>query len=99
LENGQHFRKPCFGCSEFPVQQLTLVEAFDLDAVSSEIVSMGDVDLGYMLYKMHFQDSGVPINGNWDAPKFSDRAKAVYYRPHMINGVIQVSDYTEGLRC
>ena len=32
-------------------------------------------------------------------PKFSDRAKTLYYRPHMIEGVIDVQKYREGLRC
>lgn len=99
LENGQHFRTPCLGCSEFPMSSLRLVDSFDMAQVSEEILAMGDVDLGYMLYKMRFSDGGIPINGNWDEPKFSDRAEAVFYRPHMIGGVIDVKKYAEGIVC
>ena len=99
LDNGQHFRTPCLGCSEIPVKRLRLVEDFDLEEISKEIKAMGDIDLGYMLYHMRFHDSGCPINGDWDNPKFSDRADAVYYRPHMTNGVIDVARYAEELKC
>ena len=99
LENGQYFRTPCFGCSEFPVRHIALVESFDLSQISPEILAMGDVDLGFMLYRMRFADGGEPINGDWENPKFSDRAEAVYYRPHMIGGVIDVAKYAEELRC
>ena len=99
LENGQSFRTPCFGCSEFPVRHIELVESFDLGQISPEILAMGDVDLGFMLYRMRFADGGEPINGDWENPKFSDRAEAVYYRPHMIGGVIDVAKYAEELRC
>ena len=37
-----------------------------------------------MSYEVHFEDRGKPINGDWENPKFSDRAKTLYYRPHMI---------------
>ena len=99
LENGQHFRHPCLGCSEFPVNKVYLVDSFDFSEISSEILDMGDVDLGYMLYHMNFMDGGKPVNNDWDNPKFSDKAEAVYYRPHMIGGVINVADYSEGLKC
>lgn len=99
LENGQCFRQPCFGCSEFPVKKIQLVEKLPLDEINPEILGMGDVDLGYMCYKMEFADGGKPVNGDWDAPKFSDRANAVYYRPHMIGGRIDVAKYREGLKC
>ena len=99
LEHGQHFRTPCLGCSEFPVRNIWLVEEFDLNLISSSILELGDVDLGFMSYRVQFQDGGVPVNGNWDNPKFSDRASTLYYRPHMINGVIDVAKYREGLKC
>jgi len=99
LRNGQHFRPPCFGCSEFPITRLTLVETLDLPPVSAEIQKMGDVDLGYMLYRMCFADGGEPLNGDWDDPKFSDEAKAEYYRPHMIGGVIDVQKYRGAVKC
>lgn len=99
LEKGQHFRTPCLGCSEFPVKRITMVDSFDRREISPEILRMGNTDLGFMLYKMKFADGGKPINGDWEDPKFSDRAEAVFYRPHMIDGVIDVRKYAEELIC
>lgn len=97
LKNGQHFRAPYFGCKEFPVKRLYLTEEFDLSEVCPQ--NMGDTDLGYMLYGMDFEDKGQPLNKDWENPVFSDNADAVYYRPHMIDGVIDVEKYKEGLIC
>ena len=99
LEKGQWFRPPCLGCSEFLVKRIEPVNEFDENLISSKIVAMGDVDLGYMSYKVMFKDGGKPVNDDWDNPKFSDRASTVYYRPHMINGVIDVKKYREELLC
>lgn len=99
LEKGQWFRTPCLGCSEFPVKRIELVEEFDENLISSDILSLGDVDLGYMSYKVMFEDEGRPVNDDWENPKFSDRASTAYYRPHMINGIIDVKKYREGLKC
>lgn len=99
LENGQHFRTPCFGCSEFPVRSITLVDEFDMNLVSSSVLAMGDYDLGFMCYKLFFNDKGIPVNGDWDNPKFSDSASAKYYHPHLVNGVIDVAKYRRELKC
>lgn len=99
LENGQYFRTPCMGCAEFPVRKIELVDSFPMDEIDPEILSLGEVDLGYMLYRMQFKDGGKPINGDWNKPVFSDRATAMYYRPHMVNGVIDVKKYREVLIC
>lgn len=99
LEKGQYFRVPCLGCSEFPVKRLEPVETFDENMISSAILAMGDVDLGFMSYRVDFEDKGMPVNGDWENPKFSDKASTIYYRPHMINGVIDVAKYREGLKC
>lgn len=99
LEKGQFFRTPCLGCSEFPVRKIELVEEFNENLISSIVTGMGDVDLGFMSYKVLFSDQGKPINNDWDQPEFSDQASTVYYRPHMINGVIDVQKYREGLKC
>lgn len=99
LEKGQYFRVPCLGCSEFPVKRLEMVEDFDENMISSAILEMGDVDLGFMSYRVDFVDKGMPVNGDWENPKFSDKASTIYYRPHMINGVIDVAKYREGLKC
>lgn len=99
LEKGQYFRMPCLGCSEFPVKRMELVEKFDGQLISSRILEMGDVDLGFMSYKVSFSDQGRPVNDDWENPKFSDKASTIYYRPHMINGVIDVKKYREELKC
>ena len=99
LESGQCFRKPCLGCSEFPVKSITPVEDFNLDEISPEIISRGDIDLGYMLYRMKFNDGGHPIKQIEGRNVYSDCAEALYYRPHLVNGVIEVPKYTEGLIC
>lgn len=99
LEKGQCFRTPCFGCSEFPVKRIELVDEFDERLISDEIKRLGDVDLGYMSYKVKFSDEGKPINNDWENPKFSDKAGTVYYRPHMIRGVIDVKKYREEIKC
>lgn len=96
LKKGQCFRQPCLGCREFAAT-VEYVEEFDMSQVSPEL--KGDKDLGYMLYGMKFADGGVPVNGSWDEPKFSDNADPMYYRPHMIDGVIDVAKYKEGIVC
>lgn len=97
LKNGQCFRQPCLGCREFPVKKLELVEDFDLSQIDESL--KGDMDLGYMLYGLKFKDGGIPINGDWEHPKFSDCADAMYFRPHMIDGVIDINKYREGILC
>lgn len=99
LTKGQYFRTPCLGCSEFPVKRITLVDEFDYSAVSPEILSMGDVDLGFMSYRVNFADKGIPLNGDWELPIYSDKATTAYYHPHMVNGIIDVKKYREMMRC
>lgn len=97
LRNGQCFQQPCLGCREFPAKRIELVDEFDLSQVHESL--KGDIDLGYMLYGLKFSDGGIPQNGDWDNPKFSDKADAMYFRPHMIDGVIDVAKYREGIIC
>ena len=97
LKKGQHFRQPVLGCSEFPTDKIELVDEFPMDRVSDEL--KGDTDLGFMLYHMEFRDGGIPKDNDWDARKFSDKADAVFYRPHMIDGVIDVAKYKEMMKC
>lgn len=99
LEKGQWFRTPCLGCSEFPVKRMELVEEFDTSLINRQILETGNVDLGYMSYKVAFEDKGIPINNNWENPKFSDKAQTIYYRPHMVQGIIDVKKYREEMRC
>ena len=90
---------PCLGCSEFPVKKISLVSDLDESQISSEILKMGDVDLGFMNYKVMFEDGGQPVNHDWENPKFSDRATTLYYHPHMIRGIIDVAKYRGQLQC
>ncbi len=99
LENGQCFRQPCLGCSEFPARKIELIDDFALEEISPDISEMGDVDLGFMCYRLNFGDRGIPLNTDWENPRFSDTADAAYYRPHMVNGVIDVAKYREVLKC
>ncbi|MBR0384697.1 MAG: type I-C CRISPR-associated protein Cas5 [Eubacteriaceae bacterium] len=99
LEKGQCFRMPCLGCSELSIRKIELVDDFDYSQISDKIVSLGDVDLGYMCYKVQFEDNGIPVNNDWENPVFSDKAKALFYRPHMINGIIDVNRYREAVLC
>ena len=98
LEKGQSFRTPCLGCSEFPVKRMELVSEFDDTLIDRELQNR-EIDLGFMSYRMEFEDKGEPMNGDWENPKFSDRATTVYYRPHLVNGVIDVEKYREGIKC
>lgn len=97
LRNGQFFRQPVLGCREFSVGRIELVEEFPLEEVSQEL--KGDVDLGFMLYRMNFKDKGMPKDGDWDKRLFSDEAEPAFYRPHMVDGVIDVAKYREGTKC
>ncbi len=84
LRKGQYFHKPCLGCREFPAD-VTLEETLP----PSEL--RGDVDLGYMLYDLQYKKraDGSP----------SDSAEPRFYRPHMIDGVIDVRLYAKELVC
>lgn len=97
LQNGQCFRQPVLGCREFSVREIRLVDEFPLGDVDKSL--MGDRDLGFMLYRMEFEDGGRPLNGDWNEPRFSDNAKPGFYRPHMVNGVIDVTKYRGDIRC
>ncbi len=98
IENGQSFRTPCLGCSEFPVKKIEIVEEFNLSDISSDILSLGEIDLGYMSYMVSFKDKGIPVNNDYDNPKFSDTATTLYYRPTMMDGVIDVALYRDDIR-
>ena len=53
----------------------------------------GEKDLGFMLYKVCFKDHGHPIKDDWEKNLYSDEADSVFYRPTMIDGVIDVEKY------
>lgn len=95
LRKGSYFRQPCFGLSDCPVTSLELVDSFNFDEISPAILSQGDVDLGDMLYGLLFKENESAEQPQ-SRPAFSDAATAVYYNPHMIDGVIDVQRYTKG---
>ncbi len=97
LKKGQCFQQPYLGCREFSISKIALVDNFDLGEISEDL--SGSIDLGYMIYGMKYKDRGLPINNDFENPEFSDEADAIYYRPHMIDGIIDVAKYREGIRC
>lgn len=80
LRKGQYFHKPCLGCREFDAD-VSLVQTLPKSSLT------GDVDLGYMLYSLEFEKG----KGN----SYSNCATPRFYRPHMINGVIDVAEYAK----
>lgn len=96
MKKGKYFRVPCLGCSECLVNKIILVDEFDTDEISKDILDLDDVDLGVMEYKVNFDDHGIPKNREWKKENFSDKATTEYYRPHMINGVIDVQKWRDG---
>lgn len=81
IKNGQFVKKPVLGCREFPAE----VEWADEELQSPLI---GDLDLGYMLYDMKFVEG-------LKSGDYSNSATPIWYRPKMINGVIDVAKYYE----
>ncbi|MBF0522253.1 MAG: type I-C CRISPR-associated protein Cas5 [Candidatus Omnitrophica bacterium] len=72
--SGQCFHRPYFGCREFPVS----FELLEGDVPCSLI--QGDVDLGWMLHDMDFENN----------------MEAKFFRARMVNGVIDVPPFKEG---
>lgn len=97
LEKGQCFRQPYFGCREFGVHKIEFVSDFNYTEISPTL--KGTIDLGYMLYGMQFKDGGKPVNNDWDNPKFSDEADAMFYHPYLVDGIIDVQKYKEAIKC
>lgn len=97
LQKGQCFKQPVLGCREFSVREIKLVDEFPKRDIPDEL--KGDIDLGFMLYHMKFSDGGIPKNNDWEKKLFSDAADPVFYRPHMIDGVIDVAKYREMIIC
>ncbi len=93
LKKGQCFKQPVLGCREFPVSSIELTDSFDNFKAPKEL--KGDLDLGFMLYSLKFRDGGVPEDNDWEKRRFSDEADAVFYRPHMTDGIIDVEKYRE----
>ena len=97
LGKGQCYKQPVLGCREFSVKSFRLVDDFPMNEISDEL--KGDIDLGFMLYRLNFKDGGVPLDGDWEKHVFSDSAEPSFYRPHLVDGVIDVQKYRRETRC
>lgn len=84
LRKGQHFAQPCLGCREFPAR-VTLIDEIPQSPLQ------GDIDLGYMLYDLQYKKG--------KDGKSLDSAEPRFYRPCMVNGVINVAKYAGELLC
>lgn len=91
LRQQKFFRDVFLGFAEYPINDLYLVQNFNLSQISAE--NMGEKDLGYMLYELDFIGDESPKNGDELSPKFAETAKPIYYRPKMIDGIIDVLEY------
>lgn len=72
MRNGQCYHNPYFGCREFPAN-FRILEG---NAPESDL--KGEVDLGYILHDMDFQDIG--------------NIKPKFFRPVMRDGIIDLSN-------
>lgn len=75
---GQFFHAPCLGVREFPAS-FRLLE-HDEPGLTSEPSLQGEVDLGWMLHDIDFDNDYTPH----------------FFRARMINGVIQVPEFSGG---
>lgn len=84
LRKGQHFAQPCLGCREFPAR-VTLTEQIPPSPIPD------DIDLGFMLYDLQYKTG--------KDGKSTDSTEPRFYRPHMVNGIIDVARYAGELLC
>ncbi|MEG2116857.1 MAG: type I-C CRISPR-associated protein Cas5c [Clostridia bacterium] len=82
LKNGQFFKAPSLGCAEFSAT-VTLIDKIPKSAL------VGEIDLGFMLYDLKFDEGK-------KAGEYSNCAEPIFYRPKMINGEIDVDKYFKG---
>lgn len=96
MKKGRFFRHPSMGSSELGVKRMSLLETdFNYFEISPKL--HGEMDLGYMLHHLKFKDK-IPDH-DWEKAIFSDEVDAYYYRPVMINGVIDVRKYGREALC
>ena len=90
IDCGRSFRDPYFGCSEFAADYWELVKEFPLQNISKTLMGPGT-----MLYSMKFpiEKPYEDTHEAWENQVWDDRAKAVYYTPLMIDGVINVEKW------
>ena len=71
--NGQYFHCPCLGVREFPAS-FSLIESDDQMPKVREPSFAGEVDLGWMLHDIDFENDSMPL----------------FFRAKMVDGVIEV---------
>ena len=81
MKKGQFAKVPVLGCREFPAS-FEWVDNFPVSQLR------GEVDMGYMLYDIKFK--APDKSGN-----YSECASPIWYRPIMIDGMIDVAKYYE----
>lgn len=83
MKEGQCYKQPCLGTREFACHfQL-------MEGETPESRNEGEVDLGYMLYDLEFKFPEITKENI----VYSNDAAPVFYRPKMMNGVIEVAKY------
>ena len=53
------FRSPCLGCFASSCKSIMFVNEFNMDEIDLKVLSYGDMDLGFMCYKVVFDDNGI----------------------------------------
>lgn len=94
IRGGECFKQPCFGTREFSA----FFEAVEGDAAVPESPLCGEVDLGYMLYDMEFSVKKDKKDKSGEGVIYTNDASPVFYRPKMINGVIDVAAYAKEIK-
>lgn len=81
MKKGQYAKAPVLGCREFPAH-------FELVEEIPKSLLNGEVDLGYMLYDLKFEGGG-------KLDYASNAAMPIWFKPKMVDGVIDVVKYFE----
>ena len=92
IDLGRVFREPYFGCSEFQASSWELVKDFHLADVDESL--RGTRFPGTMIYGMLFplQRPFEDSHEAWTKQSWRDDARAIYYTPVMVDGVIDVAE-------
>ncbi len=80
MKQGQMFKQSYFGIRDFVAN----VEIIDQDTILTSPLR-GEIDLGFMLYDLDFRKN--------KTGKVLNDAEPIFYRPKMIDGVIDVAKY------
>ena len=96
MEKGGYYHIPSLGCAECIVNDLYMVDEFDLEKIDESLKNK-EIDLGWMQHHVQFKDFGKPKNNEWRRMNFSESADTIYYHPYLINGIINVEAYRNEL--